>query len=143
LRTSWLRAIYDIAAPIWEAARLDHEPPSIVERAHEAVRWLSQAIVDVDQDAPEATAAIVEALGRILALSVFADVARLPPNEVTYQIQRHDARVDADPVSPKQSSGKCWDGCPVCSDAESRGWTSASAGECKEPPGGQHESHSR
>lgn len=48
----WLPAIYDIAAPLLEAARLNREPPSLVEQAQDAVRWLSRAIVEVDEDTP-------------------------------------------------------------------------------------------
>jgi hypothetical protein len=79
----WQPAVYDIAAPLLEAARLDREPPSLVEQAQDAVRWLSRAIVDLDHDAPDAGSAITDALGRILALHVFADVARRPTNEPT------------------------------------------------------------
>ena len=79
----WLPAVYDIAAPLLKAARLNREPPSLVEQAQEAVRWLSRAIVDLDQDAPDAAAAIADGLGRILALHVFADVARTPTDELS------------------------------------------------------------
>ena len=79
----WLLAVYDIAASLLEAARLDREPPSIVEQAQEAVRWLSHAIVDLDHDAPDAASAITDALGRILALHVFADIACRPRDEPT------------------------------------------------------------
>ena len=72
----WLPAVYDIAASLLEAARPDREPPSLVEHVQEAVSWLSRAIVDLDQDARDAAAAIADCLGRILALYVFADVAR-------------------------------------------------------------------
>jgi hypothetical protein len=78
----WLSAVYDIAAPLLETARLNREPPSLVEQAQEAVRWLSHGIVDLDTDAPDAAAAIVDGLGRILALHVFAGVARRPTDEV-------------------------------------------------------------
>ena len=71
----WLPAVYDIGASLLEAAQPDREPPSLVELAQEAVSWLSRAIVDLDQDARDATAAIADCLGRILALYVFADVA--------------------------------------------------------------------
>jgi hypothetical protein len=64
-------------------APFDREPPSLVEQAQEAVRWLSHAIVDLDQDSPDAAAALVDGLGRILALHVFASVARKPANEVS------------------------------------------------------------
>ena len=77
----WLPAVYDIAAPLLKAARLNREPPSLVQNAQEAVRWLSRAIVDLDQDSPDVTAAIVDTLGRILALDVFADVARRRTDE--------------------------------------------------------------
>ena len=78
----WLPAVYDVAAPLLEAARLSREPPSLVEHAQEAVRWLSRAIVDLDEDSPDAAAAIVDGLGRVLALHVFADVARTPTDEL-------------------------------------------------------------
>ena len=71
----WLPAVYEIADRLLSSARLDREPPSLVEEANAAVRWLSQAIVDLDQDAPDATAALVDGLGRLLALGVFAAVA--------------------------------------------------------------------
>ena len=71
----WLPAVYDIAAPLLETARLTREPPSLVEQAQDAVRWLSRAIVDLDQDSLDAAAAIADALGRVLALHIFADVA--------------------------------------------------------------------
>ena len=38
----WLPAVYHIAAPLLEGARLHREPPSVVEHAQDAVRWLSQ-----------------------------------------------------------------------------------------------------
>ena len=77
----WLPAVYDIAVPLLGGARLIREPPSLVE-AQEAVRWLSRAIVDLDEDAPDATAALVDGLGRMLALHVFADVAGKPTDEL-------------------------------------------------------------
>ena len=79
----WLPAVYDIAAPLLEAARLNREPPSLVQNAQEAVRWLSRAIVDLDQDSPDVAAAIVDTLGRILALDVFAKVAGKPSDELS------------------------------------------------------------
>ena len=77
-----LPAVYDFAAPLLEAARPNREPPSFVEHAQEAVRWLSRAIVDLDQDSPDGAAAIVDGLARMLALHVFADVARTPTDEL-------------------------------------------------------------
>jgi hypothetical protein len=72
----WLPAVYDVAARLLESARLDCEPPSLVEEANASVRWLSQAIIDLDQDAPDATAAVVDGLGRVLTFRVFGAVAR-------------------------------------------------------------------
>ena len=66
-----------------QAARLNREPPSLVEQAQEAVRWLSRAIIDLDEDSPDAAAALVDGLGRMLALHVFAEVAREPTDELT------------------------------------------------------------
>lgn len=78
----WLPAVYDIAAPLLEGARLNCEPPSLVEQVQEAVRWLSRAIVDLDQEAPGAAAAMVDGLGRLLALDVFAHTAQNPSGEL-------------------------------------------------------------
>jgi hypothetical protein len=77
----WLPAVYVIAGPLLQAARLDRDPPSFVEHAQEAVRWLSRALVDLDEDSPDAAAALADGLGRVLALHVFAEVARRPTDE--------------------------------------------------------------
>jgi hypothetical protein len=79
----WLPAVNDTAAAHLEAARLTPEPPSLVEQAQEAVRWLSRAIVELDQDTPDAAAALVDGLGRLLALNVFAGVAAEPADELS------------------------------------------------------------
>lgn len=71
----WLPDVYDSAARLLEAARVDYEPPSIVEEAQEAIRWLARAIIDLDQDAPDAAAAIADGLAHLLALHVFAESA--------------------------------------------------------------------
>jgi len=47
-------AVYDIANPLLTAGRLTREPPALVEQAQEAVRWLSRAVVDLDEDSPDA-----------------------------------------------------------------------------------------
>jgi hypothetical protein len=52
-----------------------------VEQAQEAVRWLARAIVDLDEDSPAAAGAIVDGLGRLLALHAFAGVASKPTDE--------------------------------------------------------------
>lgn len=72
----WLPSVYAVAGGMLESARFDSEPPSLVAGANAAVRWLSEAIADADGDAPDTTAALVDGLGRILALDVFSVVAR-------------------------------------------------------------------
>jgi hypothetical protein len=72
----WLPVVYDIAAQLLESARLDQEPPSVVQHTQEAVHWLSSAIVDLDQDSREAPAAIADTVGRLLVVCAFAHAAR-------------------------------------------------------------------
>jgi hypothetical protein len=71
----WLAVVYDIAAQLLESARLDQEPSSLVQHAQDAVGWLASAVIDLDQDAPETSAALADGLGRLLTLSVFVDAA--------------------------------------------------------------------
>jgi hypothetical protein len=72
----WLPVVYDVAAPLLESARLDREPPSVVQHAQEAVHWLASAVINLDQDSAETPAALADALARLLIVSVFADAAR-------------------------------------------------------------------
>lgn len=72
----WLPVIYDVATPLLESARLDQEPPSVVQHAQEAVHWLASAVINLDQDSTETPAALADALGRLLIVCVFADAAR-------------------------------------------------------------------
>ena len=67
----WLPEISETAASLLDAADPDREPPSLVAQAQDAVRWLSQAIVELDRDGPDAAAALVDGLARLLALHVF------------------------------------------------------------------------
>ena len=69
----WLPVVYDTAAPLLESSRLDQEPPTIVQQTQEAVRWLSGAIAQLDQDS--AAAALADALARFLVVCVFSDAA--------------------------------------------------------------------
>ncbi len=71
----WLPVIYDAAAPLLESSRLDQEPPSLVRHTQDAVRWLSSSIACLDEDSPEAPAAITDTLARLLVVCVFADAA--------------------------------------------------------------------
>ena len=77
----WLPAVYDIAGALLQAARLEQEPPSLVEHAQEAVRWISRAIIELEQDTPDSAAALADGLGRMLVTYVFTDVARTLPAE--------------------------------------------------------------
>ena len=76
----WRPTVHDVANAITAAPRLDREPPSIVSCAHDTVDWLARAIADLDQDSPEAAAALAETLGRLLAISIFAE-ATLPATD--------------------------------------------------------------
>ena len=72
----WLPVIYDAAAPLLEASRLDQEPPSLVRQTQEAMRWLSTSIACLDEDSRETPAALADTLARLLVVCVFADSAR-------------------------------------------------------------------
>jgi hypothetical protein len=71
----WLPVVYDTAKPLLESSRLDQEPPTIVHQTQQAVRWLSGAIAQLDQDSAEAAAALADALARFLVVCVFSDAA--------------------------------------------------------------------
>jgi hypothetical protein len=71
----WLPVIYDAAAPLLESARPDQEPPSLVRHTQEAVRWLSGSIACLDENSPEAPAALTDTLAHLLLVYVFADAA--------------------------------------------------------------------
>jgi hypothetical protein len=72
----WLPVIYDIAEPLLESSRLDQQPPSLVQHAQDAVRWLSASIACLDENSRETTTALADTLARLLVVSVFADAAR-------------------------------------------------------------------
>jgi hypothetical protein len=71
----WQPIVYDTAGGLLEGSRLDHEPPSAVENAQMAVRWLAGGIIDLDRDAADTPAALADGLAHLLTLCVFADVA--------------------------------------------------------------------
>jgi len=75
----WLPVISDAAASLLESARLNHEPPMIVLGAQEVISWLSRAVVELDQESPEAPTALADVLARLLTVWVFADAARSRP----------------------------------------------------------------
>jgi hypothetical protein len=72
----WLSAVYEIAQPQLQSARLEEEPPSVVQAAQEAIGWLSRAIVQLDEDAEEAATSMAETLARLLTIAVFTRVGR-------------------------------------------------------------------
>jgi hypothetical protein len=71
----WLPVAYHIAAPLLEHARLDREPPSVVEHVQDAIGWLARAIVNLDQDSADTSAALSDAIGRLLVVCAFANAA--------------------------------------------------------------------
>jgi hypothetical protein len=57
-------------------ASVTAEPPPIVRLSQDAARWVAIAIDAVDQDAPSVTESLSDALGRLLVVFMFADIAR-------------------------------------------------------------------
>jgi len=47
-----------------------------VRQAQEAISWLSRAVLELDEDSPEAPSTLSDALARLLSLWVFASAAR-------------------------------------------------------------------
>jgi hypothetical protein len=73
----WLPTIYDITAELLGSARLDTEPPTLVQAAQDTVSWLSRAVVELDQDSAETPNTLAEALARLLTGWVLAN--EVPP----------------------------------------------------------------
>jgi hypothetical protein len=71
----WLPVAYDIAGALLESARLDKEPPTIVQATQEAISWLSRAIAELDESSQEAPTSLTETLARLLAVWTFTDAA--------------------------------------------------------------------
>jgi hypothetical protein len=71
----WLGTVCDIAGPLLQSARMDIEPPTLVQVAEEAISWLARAIAEFDQDSGEAPTSLAETLGRLLAVWTFTHVA--------------------------------------------------------------------
>jgi hypothetical protein len=70
-----LPTVYDIAGPLLQSARLDIEPPTLVQVTQDAISWLSRAIAELDQSSEEVPTSVVETLARLLAVWIFTDVA--------------------------------------------------------------------
>lgn len=71
----WVPRICDVAAGLLSSARLDQEPPSVVQVAQDTISWLSRSVVELDQDSTEAPSTLSGTLGRLLVLRVFAQTA--------------------------------------------------------------------
>ena len=72
----WVSKLCDVAAGLLSSARLDQEPPSVVQVAQDAISWLSRSVIELDQASTEVPSALSETLGRLLAVWVFAQTAR-------------------------------------------------------------------
>jgi hypothetical protein len=67
--------VCDIAGPLLQSARLDVDPPTLVQITQETISWLSRAIAEFDEGSEEAPTSLVESLARLLAAWTFTDVA--------------------------------------------------------------------
>ena len=76
----WLPTVYDTAGSLLQSARLDTEPPTLVQATQEAISWLSRAIAELDEASEEAPTSLAETLARLLAVWTFTNVA-LPSAE--------------------------------------------------------------
>ena len=71
----WIPIVYDIAGPLLQSARLDIEPPTVVQATQDSISWLSRAIAELDQSSEEAPASLSETLARLLAVWIFTNTA--------------------------------------------------------------------
>ena len=67
--------VYDIAGPLIQSARLDKNPPTIVQPTQDAISWLSRAIAELDESSEHAPTSLAETLARLLAVWTFTDAA--------------------------------------------------------------------
>jgi hypothetical protein len=74
----WLPVICDIADRGLQSARMDEDPPTIVEQAQQAIAWLSRAIVELHDDSADTPTTLSEALARLLVVWVFVELVRKP-----------------------------------------------------------------
>jgi hypothetical protein len=71
----WLPTVYSIAGALLQSARLDTEPPTLVQATQDAISWLSRAIAELDERSEEAPTSLAEALGRLLVTWIFTEDA--------------------------------------------------------------------
>jgi hypothetical protein len=72
----WLSTVCEIADPLLRSARLDTEPPTLVQDAQNAISWLARAIAELDEGSEDAPASLAETLARLLAVWTFTSAAR-------------------------------------------------------------------
>ena len=72
----WLPVIYSVADDDCTRRPMTAEPPPIVRLSQDAARWVAIAIDALDQDAATVTESLADALGRLLVVFMFADIAR-------------------------------------------------------------------
>lgn len=72
----WLPIIYNVAGEALQRASVTDDPPAVVQLAQDAARWVAIAIDRLDRDAPTVTDALADALGSLLIVCMFADIAR-------------------------------------------------------------------
>jgi hypothetical protein len=71
----WLPVIYTVADAALERATASDDAP-VVRLAQDAARSVAIAIDALDRDAPTVTDELADALGRLLIVCMFADIAR-------------------------------------------------------------------
>jgi hypothetical protein len=71
----WLPTVYDIAGPLLQSARLDKNPPSLVQLTQDVMSWLSRAIAELDESSEHASTSLAETLARLFAVWNFTDAA--------------------------------------------------------------------
>jgi hypothetical protein len=72
---AWRPVVFDNADAALAGLALTQEPPPAYALAQDAAIWIARAIELIDQHHPDRIAALTEALARLLAISVFAEIA--------------------------------------------------------------------
>jgi hypothetical protein len=72
----WLPTVCDIAGPLLQSARLNKNPPSLVQVTQEAISWVSRAIAELDESSEYAPTSLTETLARLLAVWTFTNTAQ-------------------------------------------------------------------
>jgi hypothetical protein len=72
---TWRPIVFDNADAVLAGLAPTHEPPPAYALAQDAAIWTARAIELIDQHHPDRIAALTEAIARLLAISVFAEIA--------------------------------------------------------------------